>query len=266
MSNIMDSGLRTQDELCADINPEAPQSEDHAMSRGEFEEMLETQSAHWWFEGRRRVIDRIIRKKIFFSQTPHILEIGSGTGANLGILSRYGHVTAMELDDYARSAIQESSLIAKVKGWLPNGLDEINGKTFSLICMFDVLEHIEDDGAALEALKPYVARGGFLFVTVPAYQWMFSAHDKRMGHYRRYTRTHLKRLISSHGFTVTYSGYMNTFLFPLMALGRAFNKSGTGIPGFGLNKILTAIYSFESLFVPSISLPFGGSVVAVCRL
>ena len=236
------------------------------MSRGDFDEMLETQNIHWWFEGKRQVIDSIIRKKILLPENSHILEIGSGTGSNLGVLSRYGHVTAMELDDYARSAIHESSAITKVKGWLPDGLNSIDGKKFDLICMFDVLEHIDDDGAALEALKPYLLSGGFLFITVPAYQWMFSAHDKRLGHYRRYTRKGLIGLVVAHGFRVVYSGYMNTLLFPLMLLGRAFNQSGSGIPGFGLNKILTAIYSSESLLVPSLSLPFGGSVIAVCRV
>ena len=59
---------------------------------------------------------------------------------------------------------------------------------------------------------------------------------------------------------------MNTLLFPLMLIGRLFSMTGTGIPGFGLNRIFTAIYSLESHLVPSVSLPFGGSVVAVCHL
>ncbi|MBQ7156144.1 MAG: class I SAM-dependent methyltransferase [Synergistaceae bacterium] len=238
------------------------------MNRSDFEEMLTTQNIHWWFEGKRRVIDSIIRKHkaISLHKNSRILEIGSGTGSNLGILSKYGHVTAMELDDYARKNIQGTPSITKVKGWLPDGLDEIQRETFSLICMFDVLEHIADEGLALEALKPYIAHGGCMFITVPAYQWMFSAHDVKLGHYRRYTRKMLTGLLASHGFSVDYSGYINTFLFPLMALARAFNLSGSGIPGFGLNRIFTEIYSLEAFFVPSVSFPFGGSVAAVCHI
>ena len=238
------------------------------MRHSDYEDMLKTQSVHWWYEGRRKVLDSIIRKKILFpaTQTPNILEIGSGTGANLGILSRYGHVTAMELEDYARSAITETPSITKVKGWLPDGLDEIRGETFGLICMFDVLEHIEDDCSALEALKPYIAPEGFLFITVPAYQWMFGIHDVNNGHYRRYTRKKLTGLLAAHGFNVRYSGYMNTFMFPLMMIARCFNLTGTGIPGFGLNALFTAVYSAEALLVPSVALPFGGSVVAVSQL
>ena len=236
------------------------------MNHSDFTEMLETQSVHWWFEGKRRAIDSIIRRKILPPKDPSILEIGSGTGANLPTLTKYGHVTAMELDDYARGAIQESPGVMAVKGWLPDGLSGLHGQTFGLVCMFDVLEHIQDDGAALEALKPHISDGGKLFVTVPAYQWMFSVHDKNLGHYRRYSRGRLTRLLTEHGFTVDYSGYMNTFLFPLMMTARAFNLTGTGIPGFGLNKLFTVIYSLESHIVPAVSLPFGGTVAAVCHL
>ena len=236
------------------------------MKHSDFEEMQKTQSVHWWFEGKRRVINAIIKKKINPPKNSQILEVGSGTGSNLSVLSRYGHVTAMELDDYARDAIQENSNITKVKGWLPNGLSEIHGEVFDLICMFDVLEHIENDGEALEALKPNLNRNGKLFITVPAYQWLFGAHDASLGHYRRYTRTKLTSLLTEHGFKVAYSGYMNTFLFPLMAVARIFNTRGTGIPCYGLNKIFTAIYSSEALLIPSITLPFGGTVIAVCQI
>lgn len=132
--------------------------------------------------------------------------------------------------------------------------------------MFDVLEHVANNSEALEALKPFLSSRGKIIITVPAYQWLFSVHDKNLGHYRRYTRGGLSRLLSEHGLTVIYSGYMNTFLFPLMMLARVLNLSGTGIPGFGLNRIFTAIYSAESIFVPAVSFPFGGSVVAVCSL
>lgn len=236
------------------------------MRHSDYEEMLTTQSVHWWFEGKRRVINSIISKKIIPHKNSHILEIGSGTGSNLPVLSQYGNVTAMELDDYARETIRDNSCAAKVKGWLPDGLGEISGQTFDLICMFDVLEHVENDGESLEALKPYLNYDGKIFITVPAYQWLFSVHDKNLGHYRRYTRGGLVRLLREHGFNVTYSGYMNTFLFPLMMIARFFNTTGTGIPGFGLNKIFTAIYSSESILIPKIAFPFGGTVTAVCKL
>lgn len=236
------------------------------MRHSDYEEMFMTQSVHWWFEGKRRVIDSIIRKKIIPPKNSRVLEIGSGTGANLAVLSQYGNVTAMELDDYAREAIRGNSCASKVKGWLPDGLTEINGQTFDLICMFDVLEHVENDGAALESIKPFLNPEGKIIITVPAYQWLFSVHDKNLGHYRRYTRRGLSALLSEHGFNVTYSGYMNTFLFPLMMIARLFNTTGTGIPGFGLNKIFTSIYSAESIFIPAVSFPFGGTVTAVCKL
>lgn len=234
------------------------------MRRLDYEKMRDTQASHWWYEGKRRVINSVIKKKVFLPKNSQILEIGSGTGANLSVLSKYGNVAAMELDDYARKAIRENSRVTKLKGYLPDGLGEINGKTFDMICMFDVLEHIEDDGAALEALKPNLKADGKLFITVPAYQWMFGVHDVNNGHYRRYNRKGLVDILITHGFKVIYSGYMNTLMFPLMTLARILNLTGTNIPRFGLNEIFKAIYSFEALVIPGISMPFGGSVIAVC--
>lgn len=93
---------------------------------------LRTQSVHWWFEGKRRVTNSIISKKIIPSKNSHILKIGSVTGANLPVLSQYVNVTAME--------------------------------------------NAENDGEALETLKPFLNHDGKISITVPAYQWLFSVH------------------------------------------------------------------------------------------
>ena len=96
---------------------------------------------HWWYVGRRSILKNILDKYIGRIGKIKILEIGCGSGGNLGFLSKYGDLSAMELNDDARIHAKSKN-ICKVKyGKLPNGI-HINEK-FDIICLFDVLEHIE---------------------------------------------------------------------------------------------------------------------------
>ena len=235
--------------------------------------MRATQDVHWWHRGKRRIVEKIIRTRIASGAPLEILEVGSGTGANLPTLARFGRVTALELDDHARGLIRPLEGVTVAKGHLPDGLDAIEGRTFDLICLFDVLEHVEHDGEALVALMPHLRPGGKLLLTVPAYQWMWSAHDEIMGHWRRYTKGRLRRLCEEQGLEVLYSGYMNALLFPLMAVARVADRllgqgkegsTGHGIPPFGLNALFDGVFWIESLTIPPVSLPFGGSVLMLC--
>jgi len=63
------------------------------------------------------------------------------------------------------------------------------------IVMHDVLEHIEDDRAAVAAIAKLLAPGGIAVISVPAYAWLFGHHDVQLGHYRRYTRSSLCRVL-----------------------------------------------------------------------
>ncbi|MBQ3626728.1 MAG: class I SAM-dependent methyltransferase [Synergistaceae bacterium] len=200
----------------------------NVMPRPEFENMIKTQDKHFWFQGKRRIIDKIIKTKVYRGAALKILEIGSGTGANLPVLSKYGHVTAVEYDDYARSFIKADANVSVKSGYLPDGLDEIKNNKFDLICLFDVLEHIEDDNASLEAINNYLKPHGKFFMTVPAYQFMYSKHDKLLGHYRRDTLMQVKNLCAAHGFKILYAGYFNCLLFPLMLAARVADKFATG--------------------------------------
>ena len=241
------------------------------MRRVDFENMLTVQDVHWWFSGKRKIIDQIIRSCNGGSKL-NILEIGAGTGSNLPMLSKYGDITALEQDDYARSMIKPMPGVKIVKGCWPNNLEHIQGLTFDLICLFDVLEHIEDDERVLMELPTFLRPGGKILLSVPAYQWMYSVHDKLLGHYRRYTINGLKTLCQNVGLDIVYSTYFNSLLFPLMVIARIIDRFGRGdktsstgsdIPKLGLNNLFKAIFGLESLLIPFISFPFGGSIMMV---
>ena len=157
-----------------------------------FKLMADAQQAHWWFRGRRAVLKQLIENAGLAPQ-PEILELGCGTGSNLPMLSAYGRVTAVELDDFAREYARATTGIDVHPGALPEPLPAFS-QPFDLIGMFDVLEHIEAHGPALERVRGLLAPNGRLLVTVPAYQWLYGAHDRLHHHHRRYTAQSLRTL------------------------------------------------------------------------
>lgn len=94
---------------------------------------------------------------------------------------------------------------------------------FDLVLMLDVLEHVEDDRAALlEAVSSFLAPGGWLLLSVPAVELLFSRQDKLLGHKRRYAPAHLRALVKEAGLTMVDHGE----LFASLLLPRAITKLG----------------------------------------
>lgn len=235
--------------------------------------MAETESSHWWFHGRRLILERII-VQTKLKPGAKILEIGSGTGGNLVLLDQFGLVSAMEMDPVARAiAIQKTGGRFNIQaGACPNELP-FPGEKFDLICMLDVLEHIERDQETLGALKPLLAEGGQVLITVPAYAWLWSVHDEFLHHKRRYTAPELRRKALGAGYHITRLTYFNTLLFPFAAVARIKDKllgsssaSGTQIPLKPINSLLGLVFGLERYLLDYSNSPFGVSLLCMLRL
>jgi len=244
-----------------------------------YEDMSSVEGEHWWFVARRKYLARIIEKFVCQQDRKELelCEIGSGTGGNLPLLSQYGRVTAVEMDDVARQIIVDKQLpkVDSIKGgYLPDNIEL--EQQFDALFLLDVVEHVEDDLGAVAATRPMLNDQGVLVTTVPAYAWLWSKHDVANHHHRRYTLNKYRELMTNAGFDVTYASYFNTILFPLAALARLSESllaskdsseidTGLQIPHPSLNAVFNGLFSLESAWAGKLRVPFGLSIVVVAK-
>jgi SAM-dependent methyltransferase len=242
-----------------------------------YQEMSILEEKHWWFVSRRKLIKRLLNKHLAELDQIQILEIGCGTGGNLMMLGEFGHVLGVEMnldaEAYSRRKTQDLNQINVVSGSAPNNLPLKESDLFDAICLFDVLEHIDEDSETLTKLINHLKPTGKIFITVPAYQWLWSAHDDFNHHKRRYTKRNLSNLLKKTGLSKIKVGYFNTFLFPLAALvrlvERAFGKqtsAGVGRPNALTNQILKNVFGSEVTISSRGLFPFGLSIWAIYEL
>ena len=148
-------------------------------------------------------------------------------------------------------------------------LGEVADRHYDLIGAFDVIEHIDDDHAALASIATKLKTGGKFVMTVPAHQWMWSAHDIVNHHKRRYSKSNLKALVEASPMRLERVGYFNTFLFPLAVAERAASKlrgkndGDVKLPPAPINAVFEKVFEAERYLVGRLPLPPGLSLFAV---
>lgn len=234
-----------------------------------YEDLREHQEEHWWFKARREILTVAIGD-LGLPADADILEIGCGTGGNLEMLGRFGNVLGLEMHEEAVEYARSSTGHDVQAGFLPDKIPF--DRKFDLICMLDVVEHIEDDRTALSTLNQMLKPGGRVVITVPAYQWMFGKHDRLLHHFRRYSRRTLADLMSATGINVEKIGYFNTFMFPIAVLAFITDRvmpvekcTGYDVPAKWLNATFYHIFRLERLFIDKLRLPFGCSLLMVSQ-
>ena len=234
-------------------------------------QFADIQWTHWWFRGRRAVVDDVLAHRLRGARPRRILEVGCGTGAMVPVLSKYGTVTGMDSSEEATSECKK--LFPEhifVTGAVP---DDLPREVFDVVAAFDVLEHIADDVGTLRRISELLVPGGLLVVTVPAYAWLWSAHDDLSHHVRRYRRRELRDALEAAGYAVERATYFNTVLFPVAAGVRLLHRHVThrqdtddfALPPPRVNELLSSLFAGERRPLRHVDLPFGVSVLALAR-
>lgn len=234
-----------------------------------YEQFSNIQDKHWWFSSKRMIVSDLLSKKGFNNQ--EILDVGCGAGLMLKELVKFGHVRGM---DGSEEAIRFSGKVfqGEIKlGLLPDSIP-FSSDQFTLVTALDVIEHVEEDVAALIAINNVMKKDGSLLITVPAYQFLWSKHDDLNEHKRRYTKCELEKKLKLAGFHLEKISYYNTLLFPLIALIRLINKllrldevSDVEMPGKFVNFALKNIFLLEKYWLRYFNFPFGVSLIAIAK-
>jgi SAM-dependent methyltransferase len=238
------------------------------MERVVYQQMAELDQRHWWYRARREVIAALIRRSVSLPPDARILEIGCGTGHNLAMLGEFGHVDALELDEEARAFAEQRLGRSVMSAPLPE-LAGVPDAQYDLIGALDVIEHIDDDSAAIASIAAKLKPGGKLVMTVPAHQWMWSAHDVVNHHKRRYSKGRLGQLFKSSPLQLDKVGYFNSVLFPaavaerLSSRLRGNDKADLTLPPGPLNATLECAFAAERHLIGRLPLPVGLSLFAV---
>lgn len=252
----------------------------HLFPEDSFDLLFKLEKDSFWFSGRNLLIKNILTNHLPLEST--ILEIGCGTGFVSSYLKSVGY-DSLDCSDVFLSAVRYCKEREAGRAYY---LFDLTYSPFlehyDAVCMFDVLEHINDDEHALQNVYDSMRTGGSLFITVPANSLLWSEADVYAKHKRRYSRENLIQKLEDVGFLIVRCSYYMSLLFPLLYIsrrtrtyyGRVSAKANGKSSCFVfselklnplLNKIFLSVFGLELLFLKYRDLSFGSSLFCIAQ-
>ena len=249
--------------------------------------MDEVEGTHWWFVGRRAILESFLQEivkrcesrlqaastsgpaKAGTQNSLRILDVGCGTGANLEMLGQFGQAEGVDVSDDALAFCERKGL--KVQKGLAEKLPFAD-ETFDLTTALDVVEHLDDDIGGLKEMYRVTKSGGYSLIFVPAFMWLWGVQDDISNHRIRYTKRQIVERLQKAGYQIERATYANwTFFAPILA-GRTLMKltgikpeSENNVNVSALNGIFGKLFASERLWLKNFDFPFGVSIVIVAR-
>lgn len=233
--------------------------------------MDRVEDKHWWFVGRRAILESFLKEIIQKSKTqnPRILDVGCGTGANLEMLSQFGRAQGVDVSDDALEFCRTKGL--NVQKGLAEALP-YEEDSFEITTALDVIEHLDDDIAGLREMYRVTKQGGYTLIFVPAFMWLWGVQDDVSNHRIRYTRRQIVERLEKVGYTIDRATYANwTFFTPILA-GRTLMRltgikpeSENNVNVSALNGVFGKLFSAERFWLRNFDFPLGVSIVVVAR-
>lgn len=245
-----------------------------------FDVLYKLENRNFWYISRNEIIRHFFEKYVGKDVRASVLEIGCGTGYVLSGLSRFANYKLMGAEIYLEGLKYAQKRLPGVEFIQLDATVMSFQDEFDTIGAFDVLEHIEEDEKVMKNVFRSLKQGGYFFVTVPQYMFMWSLLDDIDRHKRRYSKRELHSKLRKNGFEIIYSSSFVFTLFPLMLISRLFKKRKLGadvklnkemaLSGYDFPPLVNSIFKMfmlVDLFLirAGVSLPFGGSLIAVAK-
>lgn len=243
------------------------------MQQHTYEIMNRVEDKHWWFVGRRAILESFLEQIRSALSIQHaalrILDVGCGTGANLEMLANFGESEGVDVSDDALEFCKAKGL--KVHKGLAEELP-FEDESFDVVTALDVVEHLDDDIGGLKEMNRVMKKSGRALIFVPAFMWLWGVQDDISNHRIRYTKKQIVERLEESGFEIERATYANwTFFAPILA-GRTLMKitgikpeSENNVNVSALNGIFGKIFSAEKLWLKNFDFPFGVSIVITAK-
>jgi SAM-dependent methyltransferase len=241
-----------------------------------YDRLSRLEEGHFWFQARNRIILRLLRRYLGNQVRPRLLEIGCGTGFVLQQLAAENRYQLTGLESHIAGLRHARARLPSVEFVQADARDLPYDAEFDAVGAFDVIEHIAEDEAVLASIHRALKPGGIFIVTVPQHKWLWSATDERAMHKRRYTRRELStKLVAASLEILRWTSFV-TVLLPVMYASRLTKRkrpkatSESDVYELEISRASNAACSAgmwidEALIGLGMSLPFGGSLLAVAR-
>ena len=232
--------------------------------------LFQVEESHWWYVGRRRIIQSLVERICKTFKDPRILDVGCGTGANLKMLADYGKAEGVDISPQAVDYCRERGLDSVKLGAVEN-LPYENG-SFELVTALDVIEHLDDDVSGLREMRRVLRPDGRILLFVPAFMFLWGVQDDVSNHRRRYTLPSLLKAVDEAGFSVEWGSYANiSFFLPVLLVRSVMRWLGLradteyGINISPMNGPFSRLFAAERFIFKGGRLPFGVSAVCIAR-
>src|SRR5690242_18121124 len=234
--------------------------------------LYEVEETHWWYVGRRRIIQRLVEKicTALNDPSPRILDVGCGTGANLKMLAACGRAEGVDISPQAIEFCRERGLDSVKLGAIEQLPYE--SESFDLVTALDVVEHLDDDVLGLREMRRVLRRDGRLLLFVPAFMFLWGVQDDVSNHRRRYTVLSLLSAVEAAGFSIEWASYANiSFFVPVLVVRSVMRWLGLradteyGINISLMNGPFSQLFAAERFVLKDGRLPFGVSAVCIAR-
>lgn len=233
-----------------------------------FDSLKQIESGYWWYEGRLIWARQFIRnwlERNAFTDPVFYADLGCGTGGfGINIQNNFAIDETILIDNNpeALNRVSANQNITLLNLDLESNF-ELPFEPNLITCM-DVIEHIEQDQKFVDHLFTCIKPGGLLVLSTAAHPFLFSTWDKKLGHYRRYSKSSLVKKLEKSGFKVWHASYGWAFLFPLapyrfFCAKKQENLDYPKVPNW-LNSFLLMLSKMESKLSNWIPYPFGTSV------